>query len=159
VSASTATRHFVCSIELADAFSFGAGLGRLLNARGVKAGFGRGLADAKALPKFSIVNGGSGTTISEVNMDREQTVWVFCGDGSRTPAGVFSSVEVAETWIRRHGLSGMLSAYPLDEGAYEWAIRKGYFVPKREEQSTPVFVQKFSSASQDHFHYIAGVRD
>jgi len=40
-------------------------------------------------------------------------VWVFTGARSSTstnatfPGGVFSSIEVAENWIRRHGLSGI----------------------------------------------------
>jgi RHS repeat-associated protein len=45
---------------MSDAFSLGVGLGGLLGARGMKVGFDRGLADAKALPKFGIINGGGG---------------------------------------------------------------------------------------------------
>ena len=51
--------------------------------------------------------------------------WVYVFNGAdpqqkgRTslPSGVFTSREKAEAWITRHRLSGLLTAYPLDEGA------------------------------------------
>jgi hypothetical protein len=48
--------------------------------------------------------------------------WVFNGGGGRFPSGVFSTREKAEAWINQHGLSGVLTKYPLDEGAWDWAI-------------------------------------
>lgn len=86
-------------------------------------------------------------------MRDQSMVWVFNGAGATFPSAVFSSLEAAEAWIKLHGLKGTLTAYPLDESAYDWAIRMGYFKPKSAAHRSPEFIQKFSSASQEHFHY------
>ncbi|WP_420718338.1 DUF7710 domain-containing protein [Pyxidicoccus sp. MSG2] len=86
-------------------------------------------------------------------------VWVFCGAGARFPSGVFRARSSAEDWIGRYRLSGTLTKYPLDEGVYDWAVRGGFFEPKRAEHSSATFVQGFSSASQEHYHYSDGVLD
>ena len=83
-------------------------------------------------------------------------VWVFNGDGGTCPSAVFSSRTKAEEWIARHRLDGMLTLYPVDEPIYEWAIAQGCFTPKREEQSSARFIQRFSSAYQEHYHYTSG---
>ncbi len=83
------------------------------------------------------------------------SVWVFNG-GSDLPSAVFTSRELAETWIARHGLTGVLTRYPLDVGLYEWAIDCGAFVPTRPDQSEPRFIGRFSSANLEHYHYEAG---
>ena len=46
-------------------------------------------------------------------------VWVFHGEKASFASGVFRSVERAETWISKYGLSGVLTAYPVDEGAFD----------------------------------------
>lgn len=79
---------------------------------------------------------------------------MFNGDG-RFPSGVFSSRENAEAWIAKHSLSGCLTMYPLDEGAYDWAIREGYWTPRREDQKTPEFISGFA-CGRVHFHYRDG---
>jgi hypothetical protein len=84
------------------------------------------------------------------------TIWVFNGPGSGFPSGVFSQRSIAETWIKTHSLSGTLTCYPIDTGVYDWALLNGFFKPKKEEQQTAGFIQKFSSASQEHFHYEDG---
>jgi hypothetical protein len=86
----------------------------------------------------------------------ETYVWVFNGEGSRFPSAVFASKEDAERWIAASGVSGVLTAYPLGESAYDWAVRKGYFSPKRDAQRTAAFVQKFTSASQEHENFARG---
>jgi hypothetical protein len=65
----------------------------------------------------------------------------------------------AETWIKKHSLTGTLTRYPLDVSAYDWAIRQGWFVPSKPEHNTADFVGQFTSASQEHFHYEDGARD
>jgi hypothetical protein len=85
-------------------------------------------------------------------------VWIFNGPGTQFPSGVFASREKAEKWIQHYGLSGTLTAYPIDMSAYDWAIAAGHFVPKREDQRGPEFIQRFSSASQEHYHYERGER-
>lgn len=92
-----------------------------------------------------------------------QIVWVFNGSGFASPnhpipSGVFSARELAETWILKHQLSGMLTAYPVDIGIYDWAVQKEIFKPKQEKHTSPEFIQRFSSASQEHFHYENGIR-
>jgi len=84
-------------------------------------------------------------------------IWVFNGEDGRFPGGVFSSRERAEAWIRSRSLTGVLTAYPLDEGCFDWALREGLITGRaRERGDEPAFVGSFSSASQDHFHYENG---
>ncbi len=85
----------------------------------------------------------------------EDYVWVFNGDRARFPSAVFSSREKAEAWISAHALSGTLTRYPLDQGVYEWAMEQGYFTPTRERHTKATFIQSFSSAYQEHYHYVA----
>jgi len=84
-------------------------------------------------------------------------IWVFNGNKSNFPSGVFSNREVAEAWIGRYGLSGVLTKYPIDEGVYDWALANGTFKVKREDQTQAKFIQSFSSASQEHYHYEDGI--
>lgn len=86
----------------------------------------------------------------------ENGVWVFHGTGGHFASGVFSSKENAEQWIERHGLTGILTLYPLDKGVYEWSLDNHSFTPKKPEHTQAGFIQKFSSASQDHYHYENG---
>jgi hypothetical protein len=83
-------------------------------------------------------------------------VWVFNGENA-IPSAVFSSRELAEEWIGKNRLTGMLTRYPIDESLYGWAIRNGYFKPKREDQTTPDFIGRFTCASTDHYHYENGL--
>ena len=64
--------------------------------------------------------------------------------------------ETAESWIRQHGLSGTLTAYPMDVGTYNWAVSVGHFTPTRDDQRSAEFIQRFSSATQEHYHYELG---
>ncbi len=84
------------------------------------------------------------------------TVWIFNGPQPSFPSGVFTTRELAVEWIKKHGLTGVLTQYPLDVGVYEWAISRDLFTPKKEQQTTPVFIARFSSASQDHYHFEDG---
>ena len=82
-------------------------------------------------------------------------IWVFNGDG-QFPSAVFSSREKAEAWIGRHRLAGTLTKYPIDVSVYDWVIEKGYWKPTRPHQQTPKFIQQFSSAYMEHYHYECG---
>lgn len=84
------------------------------------------------------------------------SVWVFNGARSNFPSGVFSKREIAEKWIREQSLTGTLTKYPMDISAYEWAVSKGHFKPKRPDQESPEFIGRFSDASQEHHHYEEG---
>jgi hypothetical protein len=84
-------------------------------------------------------------------------VWVFCGNNSTLPVGVFRDLTTAEEWIKKYSLSGVLTEYPLDTSVYDWTIQNGYFDPKHPHQRQPAFIEKFSSAYLRHFHYENGV--
>ncbi|WP_165251068.1 DUF7710 domain-containing protein [Paludisphaera soli] len=58
-----------------------------------------------------------------------ETVWVFMGEGASHPAGVFADEGSARLWIRNHGLTGILTEYPLGRGVYDYAIERGWFRP------------------------------
>ena len=83
-----------------------------------------------------------------------ESVWVFHGNGGSFASAVFSSKELAEAWIAERGVQGTLTKYPIDVCVYDWAIENEFFSPKRPEHSTPLFIQKFSSAYQEHEHYV-----
>lgn len=87
------------------------------------------------------------------------TIWVFHGEGGRFSSGVFISIEKAEIWIDKHKLSGVLTAYPIDEGVYDWALFNDFLSVKKQAQMEPNFIQQFTSARQEHYHYENGTRD
>lgn len=87
------------------------------------------------------------------------SVWIFHGEKAQFASGVFTSFEKAEAWIKQYNLSGMLTNYPLNEGVYNWALRLECFEVKKEQHTAPEFIQKFSSASQEHYHYEMGMRE
>jgi hypothetical protein len=91
------------------------------------------------------------------NMSNIQTVWVFNGARSNFPSAVFSQRELGEQWIKKNLLTGTLTRYPVDVSAYDWAISKGLFTVSKDEQREATFIQKFSSASQEHYHYEDGL--
>ncbi|HEY2518051.1 MAG TPA: hypothetical protein VGI39_44580 [Polyangiaceae bacterium] len=82
-------------------------------------------------------------------------VWVFNGANAGFPSAIFSTRESAERWIEARGLTGTLTWYPVDESAYDWAIRNDRFTPKKEAHRTAEFIAKFSS-TKDHYHYEGG---
>jgi len=82
--------------------------------------------------------------------------WIFNGANSRFCSGVFSTRENAERWISNYKLSGLLTLYPMDESAYDWAISNDFFSPSKDSHKAPDFIQKFTSASQEHYHYEDG---
>jgi hypothetical protein len=64
---------------------------------------------------------------------------------------VWSSREGAEAWIKRVGAVGMLSAYVLDESAYDSNVRLGMLKLTKPERSTVEFQRRFTSAVE-HEH-------
>jgi hypothetical protein len=86
-----------------------------------------------------------------------EAVWVFNGDGGTFPAAVFSTREGAESWIAGHHTSGCLTRYPVDVPLYEWAMANGHFEPRFPSHRQAPFIQRFSSAYLEHYHYEAGI--
>ena len=77
-------------------------------------------------------------------------VWAFTGERSKPessalfPGGVVSNLQLAEAWIAKHQLSGVLTMYRLDVGAYDWAVENGSFKPKKPHHFTPEFIGRFA---------------
>ena len=87
----------------------------------------------------------------------DRCAWVFLAEGASFPGGVFTSRELAEAWIQSRGLSGVLTAYPLDESCFDWASQHGLVTGRAAARGDePAFVGAYTSAAQDHFHYSAG---
>lgn len=85
-----------------------------------------------------------------------KVVWVFHGTAGRLTSGVFSTRKRAEAWIKKHRLTGMLTAYPLDVGVYDWAVDRGDFKPKTERERSSEFIGGFTWATLKHYHYEDG---
>lgn len=81
------------------------------------------------------------------------SVWVFHGEGAKFASGVFTSKDLAEAWIQKHKLKGILTEYPLDTGVYDWAVECNLFTPTKEHHQSPEFIGRFTSALQQHEHY------
>lgn len=92
-------------------------------------------------------------------MRESSTIWVFCGEGGRFPSGLFTKLDIAKSWIRKNKLTGVLTKYPLDQGVLDWAVSNGYFKPKKTHEFGSAFIQQFSSASQEHYHFENGDLD
>lgn len=90
------------------------------------------------------------------------SVWIFSTPSRQFPGGAFSTVDAAEAWIRAHRLTGMLTAYPLDRGVFDWALESGCTSLRPEKleaaRTDPQFIGGFTTASQDHRHYEDGER-
>lgn len=85
------------------------------------------------------------------------TVWVFHGQAGRSVGGVFSDLETAERWIEGHSLTGLLTEYPLNEGAFDFALRMGRIRPPFANAATAGTIGAFCS-HLDHHHYEDGKR-
>jgi len=84
-----------------------------------------------------------------------ESIWVFHGGGSSFTSGVFTTRAKAEEFISKHNLEGILTKYPLDVIIYDWAIENGFFKVKKPHQTSPEFIQRFTTACQEHYHYEA----
>jgi hypothetical protein len=96
------------------------------------------------------------TTESHTSASEPRMMWVFnhAQGGAGFSCGVCSSRERAERWIADVGAAGTLSAYIVDESAYDSAVRLGRLrldLGKRP-RDTPEFKRSFTTAV-DHFHY------
>ncbi|MEO9635548.1 MAG: hypothetical protein ABJF89_10100 [Parasphingorhabdus sp.] len=86
-------------------------------------------------------------------------VWIFHGQDADFASAVFAKRADAETWINENHFSGVLTIYPVDKPIYDWAVEKEFFRPDLDHPKTGKFIQNFTSASQEHFHYENGVLD
>ena len=91
-------------------------------------------------------------------MTEGDNVWVFNHARASFPGGIFTSLDLAESWINEHRLTGTLTLYPINIGVYDWAIAKGLFRADKPHQATPDFIGRFTSGSMEHHHYEDGQR-
>lgn len=80
-------------------------------------------------------------------MSEGKVVWVFHGVEGRLTSAVFSTRRMGEAWIRKHKLTGMLTAYPLDVGVYDWAVKRGDFTLKSAREGSSEFIGAFTWAT------------
>jgi hypothetical protein len=83
-------------------------------------------------------------------------IWVFEGDGSTGCQALFTDKEKAEEYIAQYSLSGLLQKTPVNKSIYDWVVEQGWFTPKKEHHKTSTFVQTFTSAYLEHYHYEDG---
>ncbi|MEM1094078.1 MAG: hypothetical protein AAGJ10_05705 [Bacteroidota bacterium] len=88
---------------------------------------------------------------------RSEVIWVFNGANARLPSAVFRYRVEAEAWIALHKLTGMLTQYPVDASVYDWAIKEGVFTPRRDAEKSATFIERFTTAHQEHYHYEGGI--
>ena len=89
-------------------------------------------------------------------MREHDLVWIFHGEGAQFACAAFASKASAISWISSAGVTGVLTAYRIGISAYDWATERGVFSAKRDDQRSAKFVQRFTSASQDHHHFEDG---
>jgi hypothetical protein len=94
----------------------------------------------------------------DVKSNNENRAWVFQGEGATLPCAVFTDLNLAENWIAENSVSGLLTAYPLDQSLYDWVIEQEVWTPHEPDQKSPRFIQRFSSAYAEHYHYQNGER-
>ena len=86
-------------------------------------------------------------------------IWVFQNTlTGRFAGGLFTSAKLAEEWIKKNRLSGVLTLYPVAVGVYEWAIEHDLFTPTKPHEQEAPFIGGFTTASQPHRHYEDGAR-
>jgi len=83
-------------------------------------------------------------------------IWVFHGNGATLCTAAFSDFEKAGMWIKKYALSGVLTKMPVNQSIYDWAVEIGKFTPKSKLQQTPKFIQRFTSAYLEHYHFENG---
>jgi hypothetical protein len=83
-------------------------------------------------------------------------VYVFNGNHSSFASAIFITKELAFDWITLNKLSGILNVYPLNVSLHDWAIQQDFFKPKTEYQKQATFIQNFSTAFMEHYHFENG---
>ena len=85
-----------------------------------------------------------------------ESIYVFMGKGATMPTAIYTTFEDACTWVASSAVSGILYKLPMNVSLYDWVIAKGYSTPKKEYQKQPRFIEKFSSAYVEHWHFENG---
>jgi len=88
--------------------------------------------------------------------DLQRGAWVVHENDGAFSLCAFSCLEKGKAWIAEEKKSCVLSWYPIDEGAFDWATRNGYFKVKKPHQNEAKFIANFSSSGVLHFHFQQG---
>lgn len=83
-------------------------------------------------------------------------VWVYTANIPRNiglASAVFLTKETAEKWVEELGIEGLLTVYPVDISAYDWAVQNKWFTPKKPHHYSPEFIGTFTGGHK-HFHYV-----
>jgi len=94
--------------------------------------------------------------VTDEGVGDDRVVWIFHGEGAAFACGVFDSEEDGLAWAARHGVSGLLTEYPVGDGAYDIAVAVGAFVPSKPQHRSPSHVQRFSPGWTRHVHISDG---
>ncbi len=87
---------------------------------------------------------------------QEPFIYVFIGVDAGFPTAVFNSMGEMELFIGQNKLTGIVNKMPVGISLYDWAIQKEFFKPKRDYQKEAKFIQSFSCASMEHWHFEDG---
>jgi len=96
---------------------------------------GKAAAETRPLIWLARCGPGCGEDATDVAVDLPQ-VGVFHGDGARFASAVFEGRDDALTWVARHQLTGIVTAYTLGRGCYDLALEQGRFHPTKPHQHT-----------------------
>jgi hypothetical protein len=88
-----------------------------------------------------------------------ETVWVFNGERARFAAGIFRTEQEGLAWVKKHGVSGILTEYPVGGGCFDLAVEGGHFRPSKPHHGSTEFVAAFSPGWTRHVHVIDGSPD
>jgi len=85
-------------------------------------------------------------------------VYLFHGAGSTFTNAVFSSRPAAAAWIARHKLTGILTAYTIDDPDFDRHQRESKLPLKvrNEPNISADFIQRYA-AGNEHTHYYYGL--
>lgn len=84
---------------------------------------------------------------------KEKETFVFVGEGSDFPLGIFTALENAKEYMEKYSLSGTVNQFPINIGIMIGGIEEDLFKVKNEYQKGPKFIERFSYASIEHFHF------
>jgi hypothetical protein len=83
-------------------------------------------------------------------------VWIFHGDGASFAAAVFETQEAGLAWAAKHGVTGILTEYPVGDGCYDIALAEGHFKPSKPDHGSPKHIAGFSPGWTEHIHIDQG---
>lgn len=87
-------------------------------------------------------------------------VFAFQGAHARFANALFSSKDTARTWIRKHGLTGLLTGYVIDSPAFDSRLLKGtlprnYLDAVADDRLLAAHIEMYVDGT-DHEHYFLG---